>query len=87
VVPTADNVVRLTVTGGSIVAVESGNLQDHDPYQSDRRHAFEGRGLAILRASEPGTLRVTASADGLRDAAVTVVARAGEPGPVIPAAR
>ena len=87
VVPTADNVVRFAVAGGSVLAVESGNLQDHDPYQSDRRHAFEGRGLAILRATQPGAMRVTASADGLRDATVTVVVRAGEVPAAVPAAR
>ena len=87
VVPTADNVVRFAVTGGSLLVVETGNLQDHDPYRTDRRHAFEGRGLVILNAAQPGTLRVTASADGLREATVTVAVRAAAPEAAIPAAR
>ncbi|HTT69047.1 MAG TPA: glycoside hydrolase family 2 TIM barrel-domain containing protein [Gemmatimonadales bacterium] len=87
VVPAADDEVRLAVTGGEVVAVETGNLQDHDPYRSDRRHAFEGRGLAILRTAQAGTLRLTASADGLREAGVTVVVRAAEPRPAVPTAR
>ena len=87
VVPTAGDLVRFTVAGGSIVALDNGDLQDHDPYQSDRRHAFEGRGLAILRGAGPGPLRLTASADGLRDAAVTVVVRRGSAPDAVPAAR
>ncbi len=75
VVPTADHLVTFAVTGGSIVALDNADLQDHDLYQSDRRHAFNGRGLAILRAARPGTLRLTARADGLGDATVTLVVR------------
>ena len=75
VVPTADNVVRFAVTGGSIVALDNANLRDLDPSQSDHRRAFNGRGLAILRAAGAGPLRVTASADGLRPASLSVVVR------------
>lgn len=71
-VPTADNLVEFTVAGGSILAVDNANLQDHDPFQSSRRRAFNGRGLAILRASGPGVLRVTATAAGLRAATVAI---------------
>jgi beta-galactosidase len=72
VVPTAGDLVRFTVTGGTIVALDNADLRDHDPYRSDRRHAFNGRGLAILRAPMPGLLHLTASADGLREASVRV---------------
>jgi beta-galactosidase len=75
VVPTGDNLVRFTVAGGSIMALDNGDMRDHDPYQSDRRHAFNGLGLAILRAAQPGLLRLTASAEGLRGASVTLVVR------------
>jgi len=87
VVPTADALVQLAVSGGGIVAVETGSLQDHDPYQADRRHAFEGRGLAILRASQGRQLRVTASTDGLPAATVTIAVRAAAPPPAVPPAR
>jgi beta-galactosidase len=87
VVPTAGNLVHIAVTGGGIVALDNADLQDHDPYQADQRHAFNGRGLAILRAAQPGALRVTASADGLASARVSVqVVRGIEP-PTVPAAR
>jgi beta-galactosidase len=87
VVPTADDLVHLTVTGGTILALDNADLRDHDPYRSDRRHAFNGRGLAILRAAQPGQMRLTASADGLRDASVSVQVVRGQALEAIPAAR
>jgi beta-galactosidase len=87
VVPDADTLVRFAVTGGTIVALDNGNLVDHDPYRSDSRHAFNGRGLAILRAAAPGTLTVTASAAGLTDAQLVIVVRRGAAPPAVPAAR
>jgi beta-galactosidase len=86
VVPTADNLVRFAVTGGSLVALDNGDLRDHDPYQSDRRHAFNGRGLAILRATQAGRLTVSATADGLSATGMTIQVREGQaPGAVPPA--
>ena len=87
VVPTADNVVRLTVTGGTIVAVDNADLQDHDPYQVDHRRTYHGRGIAILRATQVGSLRITATADGLNDANATMVVRKGSAPAVVPPAR
>ena len=72
VVPTAENVVSFTATGGNILVVDNANLRDLNPYRTDRRGAFNGRGLAILRAQKPGVLRVSASADGLSTATISV---------------
>jgi beta-galactosidase len=74
VVPTADIVVHYTTSGGSILLLDNANLQDIEPYRTDSRHAFNGRALAILRAGRPGTLRLTATADGLKPASVSVQA-------------
>jgi len=87
IVPAADNVVHFTVTGGAVVALDNGDLRDHDLYQAASRHAFNGRGLAIVRAAGPGTLRVVASADGLPDAAVTIAVRAAAAPAAVPPAR
>ncbi len=54
VVPTADNLVQFHRHRRPSLAVDNANLQDLEPYRSDRRHAFNGRGLAILRALKPG---------------------------------
>ena len=86
-VPTADNVVRFTLTGGALLALDNANLQDHDPYQVDHRPAFHGRGLAIARASRVGSLRLTATADGLRDATVVIAVRKGKGPETVPPAR
>ncbi len=87
VVPTASNPVRFTVAGGDGLVLESANLADHDPFRADVRRAFNGRGLAIVRAERPGTLRLSASAEGLRGASIDVVVTRGAAPPVIPAAR
>jgi beta-galactosidase len=87
VVPTADNLLRFAVTGGSIVALDNGNQLDLDPYRTDHRHAFNGRGLAILRATESGGIRLTVTGDGLRDATVTIRVRAASATPAVPAVR
>jgi beta-galactosidase len=80
VVPTAKDLVRIAVAGGTTVTLDNGDLRDLDPYHSDRRHAFNGRGLAILRAGEPGQMRVTATAEGLKSASITLrVARGSVP--------
>ena len=87
VVPWAENLVRVAITGGSIVALDNANLRDHDPYHADRRRAFRGRGLAILRASEAGSIEVTASADGLRPATARVGVVRGQAVPAVPPSR
>jgi beta-galactosidase len=87
VVPTADDVVTVTAAGGTVVATDNGDLRDHDPYQTDHKHAFDGRGMAIVRAPAPGVLRVTATAEGLRGGSVTVVVEPGAGPMVVPAAR
>jgi len=87
VVPTADNTVRFAATGGAILAIDNADLQDHDAYQLDHRRAFNGRGLVILRATQGGRLRLTASADGLQDASVTIFVRRGTTPEAVPSAR
>jgi beta-galactosidase len=89
VVPTASDVVHFTVSGagGEIVALDNADLTDHEPYRSDHRKAFNGRGLAIVRATRAGVLRVSATADGLRGAVLSTVVVQGKAPPSIPAAR
>jgi len=86
-VPTADHLVRFTLTGSGILTLDNADLLDHDAFRSDRRHAFNGRGLAILRAPQPERLGLTASADGLRPASVSVQVVRGHAPEVIPPAR
>ncbi|MFI5208040.1 MAG: glycoside hydrolase family 2 TIM barrel-domain containing protein, partial [Gemmatimonadales bacterium] len=87
VLPTAGDLVRFTVTGGGILALDNANMTDQGSYRDGQRHAFNGRGLAIVRAEQPGVLRLEASADGLRSASVSVRVVRGAAMPTIPAAR
>ena len=87
VVPTADNLVSVSVTGGTSLVVDNANLQDLDPYRPDRRHAFNGRALVILKATSPGQLQVTVNADGLQAGRITVPVVRGAVPPVIPPSR
>ena len=87
VVPGADNLVSFSVTGGSLVALDNADLTDHDPYHSDHRHVFEGRGLAIVRSARPGVIQVAARAEGLRPANLSLQVVRGSGPESVPAAR
>jgi beta-galactosidase len=67
-VPVADNLVRFEVSGpGRIAAVDNGNPATTESFQADRRKAFNGLALLILRSNrdERGSVRVRALSDGL----------------------
>jgi beta-galactosidase len=87
VVPTASDQVRFAVQGGAIVALDNGDLTDHEAYQSDHVQAFNGRGLAILRAVRAGRLVVTGSVSGLLSASLILPVVSGEAPAVVPSAR
>jgi beta-galactosidase len=86
VVPTAENRVRITGRGGKVLVVDNANLLDLEPYRSDERRAYNGRGLAILRAGEPGVLLVSASSPGLQSSSVKVQVVRGAVLQTLPAA-
>jgi beta-galactosidase len=54
------------VTGPArIVAVENGSITRHEPFIATERSAYDGRAIAILRATDAGTINVIAESDGL----------------------
>ena len=73
-VPDADEMISFEATGaGSIVAVDSADNTDHDPFQAKQRHAFQGRCLAYMKTEKAsGTITITASAEGLRSSSMTI---------------
>ena len=79
--------MRVTVTGGELLALDDANLSDQTSYRSGHRRVFNGRGLAIVRATKPGIVRVDVSADGLRPASITLNVVRGRTTPIVPAAR
>ena len=66
--PLAANLVKFKVEGaGKIEAVDNGNAATIEPFQADKRTAFNGLALLIVRsrAGQPGRIQVTATAEGL----------------------
>lgn len=87
IVPGADSLIHVTVTGGTLLAMDNADLQDHDRYQVDHRRAFAGRGIAILRGSGAGALTVRAEVAGLPPAELTVPVAASPVRPLVPGLR
>jgi beta-galactosidase len=75
-IPDSTTMVRFAATGpASIIAVDNGNMMDHDPYQATQRKLYFGNSLALLRATgTAGQIKVTASADGVPTATLTLTA-------------
>ncbi|CAM3681662.1 glycoside hydrolase family 2 TIM barrel-domain containing protein [Cohnella lubricantis] len=73
----ADHPITLSVTGpGTIIGMESGDVQDLEPYSSRIRKAYRGKLLAYVRVgTEPGEIVVTAEAPGLGAARGAIAAK------------
>jgi beta-galactosidase len=82
VIPDSTTLVHFNVSGpGKIIAVDNGNLLDHDPFEATQRTVFEGNAIAILRAtSDSGAITLTATVEGARPATIKIpVVRNKEP--------
>jgi beta-galactosidase len=75
VVPDANNLVEFKVEGeGSLIGTDNGNPQDKTSMKSKQRTAFNGLALAVIQSTEKsGSVRLTASASGLKVAVIQVV--------------
>ena len=75
--PRADNLVHFAVSGaGRIAAVDNGNAATVEPFQADRRKAFNGLALLVVgsKRGEKGPMKVTAASDGLAPAEAVLAA-------------
>lgn len=77
VVPTADNLVRFTVSGPAHIAgVGNGDPSSHEPDKASQRHAFNGFCMAIVQTEDkPGRITLTATAPGLKPATIKLSSR------------
>ena len=77
IVPVAESEVTFDLEGeGLLLGVDNGNPASHEGYKSNRRRAFNGLCLAIVRStSKPGQIRVTASSPSLKSARVLIATR------------
>ena len=67
-VPDASNLITFKVGGpGVIAAVDSSDINSHEPYQATERRAFQGLCQALIKTNKnSGVITVTAMSDGLR---------------------
>jgi beta-galactosidase len=77
VVPNADNLVNFTIKGkGTLAGVDNGSQSSMESFKEPQRKAFHGLCLAIVQAGQTaGLLTVTAKADGLAPATVSIRVR------------
>ncbi|HVJ02303.1 MAG TPA: DUF4982 domain-containing protein, partial [Sphingomonas sp.] len=76
VVPAAANRVRIAVEGpGRLVAYDNGSPTEHTPFHEAERPVHGGHALAMLRGTGPGTVRIRATAAGLKAGTATLTAR------------
>jgi beta-galactosidase len=76
VVPTAHPSAVFTASAsGRVIGVANGDPIDHEPDTADRRTLYNGLAQVILQSTAGGTqpITLTAEADGLRAAALTVM--------------
>ena len=66
--------IHFTASGpASIIAVDNGNLLDHDPFEATDRKLYDGRAIAILRATaHKGNITITATTEGVPPATITL---------------
>ena len=74
VVPGADNELTLEVSGaGHLIGFDSGDPASHEDYRSNKRRAFHGLALGILRSlGKEGTIKVAVSSPGLVGSEATI---------------
>ena len=73
-VDNATNRVHVTVEGeGLLAGLDNGDSTDYEPYKGDCRRLFSGKLLAIIAPTlNAGTITITATSDGLKDADLTL---------------
>ncbi|MEP6850606.1 MAG: glycoside hydrolase family 2, partial [Acidobacteriota bacterium] len=70
----ANPLIKFSSTGpGDIVAVDSADNADHDPFQAKQRKAFQGTCLALIKTkASSGKIVVTATAADLKSSTITI---------------
>jgi len=74
IVPTASNSIKYTITGnGKLLGLDNGDLRDLTLFQSNERKVYKGKAQLVVQAGrQAGTITVTAHADGIKDASITI---------------
>jgi beta-galactosidase len=79
-IPDSATLVHFSASGpASVIAVDSGNMVDHEPLQAAQRKLYDGNVTALLRATgSAGKVTITAAADGVAPGIITL-----EAGPLV----
>jgi beta-galactosidase len=79
-VPNANNHVQFNIEGTGVIAgVDNGLQTSHEPFKADNRNAFNGLCLVVVQSLEkPGTIKLTASSEGLEGASIDIKVRSEE---------
>jgi beta-galactosidase len=79
-IPGASDLVSFKISGpGVIAAVDSGDNSSAEPFQASSRKAYQGRCYAMIKTQAmQGKITVTASADGLQGASVSIEVAAAD---------
>jgi len=72
-VPTADNLLRFSASGGTVIGVGNGNPNSLEPDVASERHAFNGLAQAIIRVAR-GPVQISVASDGLSGSRMRIVA-------------
>jgi beta-galactosidase len=72
--PNAENQLQFSIDGpGLIAGVDNGNCKDVASYAGNKRKAWHGRALVVVRSTqEEGDIKLTVSSQGLSDAVVMI---------------
>ncbi len=74
--PAADRPVTLTIQGpGDLLGLGSGNPCTSEPFTGPTHSTYQGRALAVVRPTGPGSIAVSVSAEGCEPRTVVVEAR------------
>ncbi|MEO8455837.1 MAG: beta-galactosidase GalA [Sphingomicrobium sp.] len=71
-VPTADNLLRFSASGGTVIGVGNGNPNSTEPDVASERRAFNGLAQAIVRVGR-GPIDVSVASDGLSNSRVRII--------------
>jgi len=73
--PLADAMVSFKLNGPAVIAgIDNGNPLSMQPFQSPQHSLFHGKAMLILQSidAKPGSVNVTASADGYESARIRI---------------
>ena len=73
-IPDSQTEVTFSVAGSAkVIAVDNGDMLDHEPFQAAQRHLYDGNVCALVRGdATAGSATITASAPGVAAASISL---------------